>query len=477
MKIFIQTALDRHKRALGLAVLIGSLTLSAKPAQAQLATPNCTALGAWAVKFDRNSMWKPNAIGNRNEIPSWLASEETATLFKKPMVAWTESEAKSVRDAILACRKNTKDKAVSGAYNAIQSALINRVVNFAAAVAQARPKVASTAAALKTQPASISLLRFQAALAEAVTLEGYNQAQRAANGLSGSTAAAGRDLLAAMRELPQAEIVETIAKPAAAAAQAMRADVVQSLVADVKKIPATGDGLMTLDQMAQALPREYGPALGDALKTVQQAVTERRTGVTEEITTVLLKQIGESSQDMSNAFADIDQRANEAFLPKLMPAQASKVRDAATARRQAVADVLFKEWQKGLSDLKENDSSLKQVDMALGAINTWPASAASFKPRFQEAAQARRATILAAVNKAESGSMKGRIYESRAGHKLEFVDGSRIFFGQGGGTSAGTYTEEKDGRVVLTLGQQSTVWRREGRELVGPGDMALTRSK
>jgi hypothetical protein len=180
---------------------------------------------------------------------------------------------------------------------------------------------------------------------------------------------------------------------------------------------------------------------------------------------------------MGKAFADIDQRANEAFLPKLTPAQASKVRDAATARRQAMAEVIFKEIQKGLAALPATDPSLKQVDMVIGAINAWPASAASLKPRFQEAAQARRADILAAVNKAESGSMKGRIYESRAGHKLEFVDGSRIFFGQGGGTSAGTYTEEKDGRVVLTLGQQSTGWRREGRELVGPGDMSLTRSK
>lgn len=401
MQTVFQSALGRRARAaLGSLSLIGACGFSqASLAQAQAVIPDCAALGAWAVKLDRNAMWKPNDIGSRNEIPSLLASEDTAALFKKPMAAWTDGEVKAIRDAVLACRKNTKDKAESGAYNAMQSALISRVANFVNAAAQARPKAAAAVAALKAQPASQPLLRFQAALAEAVTLDGYTRAQRVAGGLPASAAAPGRDLLAAMRELPQAEIVETVAKPAAAAVEAMRPEVVRSLLADVENIPATGGGLATLDQIAQALPRDDGPALGDSLKTVQQAMGARRESVTEAITADLIKQIAASPPNLDTAFADIDQYADGAFLSRLSPAQAGRVRDAAGARRQAVAEPMFNQMHKALAALPATEPSLQQVDGMLGVINAWPASAAAFKPRFQEAAQARRAAIQSVIDK------------------------------------------------------------------------------
>jgi hypothetical protein len=260
----------------------------------------------------------------------------------------------------------------------------------------------------------------------------------------------------------------------------MRAQVAQGLIADVKKIAATGPGLTAIDQMIQALPRDYGPALGpESLKSVQQALAERRADVTEEIATALVTQIGQSSQSLESGFTDIDQRANEAFLSRLSPGQAAKVRDAATARRQTVSEIMLKEFQKGLAALPTNETSLKQVDMSLGVFNAWPVNAAAFKPRFQEAAQARRAEILAVVNRAESGSLQGRIYEAASGMlKLEFVDRNRVFASQSGGqATAGTYTEEKDGRVVVTLNQQSSVWSREGRQLKGGSDVVLSRTK
>jgi hypothetical protein len=482
VKIILQATLNQYQRILfgSMALIVTPFFLSMTPAQAQVSIPDCSALGQWALKMDRNAMWQPNSIGSNTKIPSLFASDATTALFKKPMIAWTEAEGKAIRDAVLACRKGTKDKAESSAYNSIQSAIISRVTNYANALAQGRSKISSAMTALKGQPASLSLLRFQAALAEAVTLDGFNQAQRAASGLQGAAATAGRDLLAGMRELPQAEIVETVAKPAAVAAQAMRAQVAQGLIADVKKIAATGPGLTAIDQMIQALPRDYGPALGpESLKSVQQALAERRAGVTEEIATALVTQIGQSSQSLESAFTDIDQRANEAFLSRLSPGQAAKVRDAATARRQTVSEIMLKEFQKGLVALPTNETSLKQVDMSLGVFNAWPVSAAAFKPRFQEASQARRAEILAVVNRAESGSLQGRIYEAASGMlKLEFVDRNRVFASQSGGqATAGTYTEEKDGRVVVTLNQQSSVWSREGRQLKGGSDVVLSRTK
>lgn len=468
--------MNGRSRRIHCAALVASVFLFATGAQANLTIPNCTALDRWAVKLDRNAVWQPNAIGSRTQIPSLLASEETTALFKKPMVSWTENEAKTIREAVLACRRATKDKAVSSAYNAMQSALISRVANFANALAQVRPKTAAAMETLKTQPASLPLLRFHAALAEAVTLTGYSQAQRVTGGLPGPAAAAARDLMAAMRELPQDEIVQTIAKPAAATAEAMRAAVVQSLIADVKKTPATGEGLMMLGRMAQVLPRDYGEALGaEALKTVQQAVTERREGVSDEIATVLVTQIGQSSQGM-DAFADIDQRANETFLSNLLAAHAARVRETVTARRQAVADILFKSTQEKLAALPTTDPSLRLIDEILAAYNAWPASAAAFKPRFQEAARARRSVVLAAVTKAEAGPMRGRIYESAGGFKLEFVDRTRISVTWNGQTTTGTYTEEKDDRIVVSFNQQSWVLSREGRQLAG-GEALLSRTR
>jgi len=450
------------------AVAAIGATLAAFSAQAAVTVPACAALDPWAAKYDQTKMWTPNAIGSRTQIPALFAAPETAALFKAPLVAWTVADATAIRDAVLACRRATKDRALSSAYNGVQSGLINRVANFAKDVAQARPRVAQAMAALQTQTATLPLLRFQAALGHAATAKGYGEAQQATQGLSGPPSTAARELLTAMRDLPQAELEETIVKPSAARATAMRADVIANVIADLQKAPATGDGLAMLNRVGQTAPTQYGGALGaDGLAAVQKAVAERREAVAAEIATTLVAQIGQSSQG-DDGFADIDRRAQEAFLPNLPPAQAARVRDAAQARRQALADTLFKDMSARLAALPETDASLHQVNGALAGIGAWPASAAAFKPKFQELTQARRAAILAAVNKAEAGPLRGRLYASQSGRlKLEFVDATRVFATQGGATAAGTYTEEKDGRVVLAINQQSWVMNREGRQLTG----------
>ncbi|HEY9566894.1 MAG TPA: hypothetical protein VIR38_02290, partial [Thalassobaculum sp.] len=73
-------------------------------------------------------------------------------------------------------------------------------------------------------------------------------------------------------------------------------------------------------------------------------------------------------------------------------------------------------------------------------------------------------------------SLRGWHYADRQGRmKLEFVDRTRVFVTDARGqTAAGTYTEEKDGRVVVTLPGQSVVLTREGRRLLG-GPVELRR--
>ena len=459
------------------ALLSAGLILLASGVDAAVAVPACPALAGWASKYDRAQMWTPNAIGSRTQVPALFAADQTAALFKAPMTAWTEADVKAIRDAVIACRKATKDKELSGAFNGVQSMLAGRVTNLAKDLADARPKVAESMKHLQAEAPSLPLLRFQAALATADTAEGYREAQQALGRLAGPTATAGRQLIAAMRDLPQAEIEQTIAKPASAAVAATRAAVIDGLIGDVQKVPATANGLAALGRMGQTLPQEHGAALGaDGLAKVQQAVVQRREAAAEEIATALVAQIGQSSQGF-DGFGDIDRRANEAFLPNLPAAQAAKVRAAASARRQALADALLKEAAPMYAALPENQESIDQINRTLAAINAWPPSAASFKPKFQELAQARRAAILTAVNKAEAGPLQGRIYASASGRaKLEFVDGTRVFATQGSATAAGTYTEEKDGRVVLAVNQQSWVMNRVGRQLTGWAE-PLTRIK
>ncbi|MFN7022697.1 MAG: RusA family crossover junction endodeoxyribonuclease, partial [Phycisphaerales bacterium] len=99
----------------------------------------------------------------------------------------------------------------------------------------------------------------------------------------------------------------------------------------------------------------------------------------------------------------------------------------------------------------------------LPGVRAWPASANEEKARFEQEAVGRRAEIVARLNRAESGALRGRVYEGD-GVTFEFVDRTRVFVKSPlGQTLAGTYTEERDGRIVVTLNNESMVLSREGR--------------
>src|SRR5690606_4599696 len=179
-------------------------------------------------------------------------------------------------------------------------------------------------------------------------------------------------------------------------------------------------------------------------------------------------QLGKSSTELDNAFTDLDQRSAPQLVRLLPPAQADRVRQAVDARRNAVTDLLNKRFGADLAGLPEDEASLERIDEARAAIRRWPASASQQTPRFLEAADKRRETILAAVNRKEAGAMASRVYQSSNGrHKMEFVDRNRVLITNGDYTKPANYVEEKDGRVSITGENLAVTLSREGRILRG----------
>ncbi len=177
------------------------------------------------------------------------------------------------------------------------------------------------------------------------------------------------------------------------------------------------------------------------------------------------------------AFASLDQAAGGAVLDLLPPDRAEALRGAAERRRAEVAQAMLPEFRRGLAALPITEDGLAQIDgQVLPDIAAWPASAAAEKEHFAALAQERRGAILAALNRAEAGPLRGRVYEGDM-VKIEFLDRTRVVLTAPAAPPVpGTYTEESDGRVTITAGQMSMVMTREGRRLMA-GPITVRRVK
>jgi hypothetical protein len=255
--------------------------------------------------------------------------------------------------------------------------------------------------------------------------------------------------------------------------RAIGAEVARGLERDIATISADLPGLAMLDRLAGRPPGLFD---AEQSRAIDAAIGARRTAIREEISAALIAEIGHTPAD-ETGFARLDQMTDRRLLAQLTPEQQTAVTAAATARRTAVADALFVPFQRQLAALPASEASLDVIDHeVIGGMRAWPASAAPFVARFQEAATARRAELVTRLNRAEAGSLRGRIYEGD-GVAFEFVDRTRVFVKSPlGQTLAGTYAEERDGRVVVTLNNESLVLAREGKRLVG-GPTLLTRTK
>lgn len=464
-------------------VLVVALTASivwTADARAELRQPDCTAMGGWAAKYDQKDEWQPNALRNQHRFARLFVQEETTQLFGKPLSAWTEADAKTVRDGVIACRRETKDRELSGRYNAIQSALIGRVANFAKDARSARERAEAAMAALASVSPSPALLRLQLALAQAEKPQGYAGFQRIAQSLPPQAMKAyapAQDLGRALPNLPEADIIAIVTKPATDAATGMRKTVVEGLIADIAKIPGDPGGLATVQRVRQGVAKDFADIFApEERQRVDKAFVDRQTAIGEEITAAVIGDLAKSSTRMEDAFADIARRAAGDYMRLLSQNQAVRIREAADARRKQVAEPLLKEYSAEVAKLPESEESLQQLDTLRLNVAAWP-GASDHAPRFLKVTDDRRTTILAAVNRKEAGTMRGRVYQSKGGElKLEFVDRDRVLISSLGNTMPAKYVEEKDGRVSLIGENLAVTLTREGRMLRGM-EAAMVRVK
>ncbi|HRO61512.1 MAG TPA: hypothetical protein PK177_20540 [Burkholderiaceae bacterium] len=465
----------RHKPpSIAVATIVGALSWAWLPAHAagSISPPACAAMAEWAAKFDRNDEWQPSPIGNRHRFARLFADQETTKRFGKPMVSWTESDVQAVRDAVLGCRRETKDRDLSGRYNQIQSALSSRVSNFAKAVGPAREQAKTSMDALAAMPPSPGLLRLIQALADAGSPDGYRKFQQVAGSLpppAMQAAAPARGIANAIVHLTSEDIAGIVTTPAGQAASGMRKSVLDQMVADLGKTPADPDGLAALQRAQQSLAKDYAEVFAPAEREqIGKAIQARHAAIGDEITGAVIAELGKSSTGLDDAFADIERRSAPQLAKLLSPAQAARIRAAADARRNAVAEPMFTHFSAELARLPEDETSLQRIDATRDAIDNWPPIAGEQAPRFRKAADDRRAALLTVLNRKDAGPMAGRVYHSPTGReKLEFVDGKRVLITSGDHTVPASYVEEKDGRVSITGENMAVTLAREGRGLRG----------
>lgn len=463
-----------------LTLPVAAALLAAAPAHANLTEPSCEALAEWARDFDQTERWQPNDLGFDSPVPKLLAAPQTATLFGKAPLDFTDEEREAavrmMRDCDRELRRERR-REESRALNAARSAMVSRLPSHAKDVAEARAAIPEALARLASAEPSLDLLGFYTALGKvAEGREAYTLADRAARRVRQPMMSPAIGLVLQLRPLPQEEIVQ-IAATGAERAVTMRAAVRQDLLDRIAAVGPSLAGLESLSRLAAAAPRDYGGALGEeGVRELLAAITSRRAALGTEFADLMIARLGRSPIGPT-AFAEIDAIADERALRVIASADAGRVREAAAARRAEVGEELLARVRRQLASIPVEEASLDVIDrQVLPEIARWPDSAAAQRDRFSQAAAERRRAILDGLNRTEAGPLEGRVYENPA-LSLEFIDEERVFVkDRAGQTMAGTYTEEDDGRVVVTLQGQSSVFAREGKRLVN-GPIRLVRAR
>jgi len=392
----------------------------------------------------------------------------------------------------------------------------------AAATRERRLAIAEdTFGTLAATEASLPLLSFYLALAEMPVADADQRTRAFGWGPAGDAA---RTLVAALRPLPEAEIAAVVHPVAAARIPSLRRELREGLVQEIKGVEASTRGLTLLDRHAQSAERDYAAGLGtEEMQRVEAAIVARRAEIGESIRDGLIRQaggmplsvtghsqlalfeqqlqrypeligeanvaavlaavelrraqIGEAIRDEIigqvqatpvgiQAFRRLDEIAPERLLALLPETEARKVRAAVSERRQTVAAELLPQ----LAALPETDDALLEIEeVILPELERWPASALAEHAPIERAAQERHAAILVAVNRAEAGPLRGRVYEGSF-LTVEFIDEGRVVATAGlSPPAAGTYEEIADGRVIVTVNNDAMVFTREGARLIsGP---------
>lgn len=516
-----------HRRWPAAAALI----LLAQPAEATLSMPECRALTAWVEGANWSVAWSPNMIGSRVRLAAPFFTADAERLFGKPMLNWTAEEAAGLDRHLHHCvveMASVGRMDVISLFVNVRNPLFFYVRDYLLARAQARQNARQAAEAISAASPSLPLLAFvHALLAASASPDTYGTAARLAQQVEQPAGGHARDLVAALRDLPTVEI-DAITSPFTARIERLRAEVIRALAQEIASAPISLDGLAALSRLAEAVG-EHRAAIGEgAFASTERAIAERHQAAADEVAreiaavpttnegmsalTEISGAVRSRYRELGPAHVEALERAIEAQREVIRTANLDavladigrapldesgfevltriwsqsravplswagrqRVVSAAEARRGAIADALAARLESQLAALPASEEALDVIDYQMpSAIQVWGVSPGALQ-RFNHAAAARRAQIVAQLNRADSGSVRGRIYE-RQGMTLEFVDRTRVFVKEGPWTLAGTYTEESGGRIVVTVDGRSVVLTREGNRLVG-GPGKLTRTK
>jgi hypothetical protein len=271
----------------------------AAPAQAQLAAPSCPALVQWAEGHVQHEGWRPNALTGRAVFSALLAEDSTTALFGKPVLEWTAEEAQALGPVLQACateQQRARNQPTARALNTLRTQITRDVPRYLAALAEARRIVPRALETIESAEASLPLLHFYLALADVPATEAHQHAnQFAARQPQGPGRDAARALVAALRDLPEAEMGPAVHPAAEARIPALRRDVRAALVQEIEGVETSANGLRLLDRHAQIAERDYAAALGAAeMRAVEAAIIARRATIGEGIRDDLIRQAGET---------------------------------------------------------------------------------------------------------------------------------------------------------------------------------------
>ncbi len=445
--------------------------------------PDCAAIAAWGTSIDMNDRWQPSELSNRHKPPAALRAPAATALFGQPLTRMREADAAALQKEIDACAARTprsrEARPVQDGLRRANQAFNTQLIPYLRTRDQSLAAASAAMETLRERPPSLPLLQFYAALSTlAEGQAGLTRANQAASRLAGPESAAARSLMAAAREMEPEDRESALLRPAAASMDAVRTAVVETMRQEAANAPATAQGLFTLRQLRSQAVAESRQVLGtEGTAIVERAVAERQRTASAELADRALTDIA-AMPDVPESWRRLEPMADSRLTTLLNEPDARRMQQAVAAKRAAIEAQTVAELQEALTALPLTDDGLQKLDGTLRpGLRALPFNSPVVTATGNAALDARRATIVEAVNKAEAGPLRGRVYaDTKLGFKLEFVDRTRIFVTTpDGATAAGTYQEEPDGRVTVTLPGSSQVLTREGRSLIGGPMMRLRR--
>lgn len=384
--------------------LPAALLLAIGTARADLPQPACEAIAQWAQGYDRAETWSPNALGGRGRFSALFADPATPALFGKPVLDWTPDESRALAEHLASCAETLRragNRTIGTPLVRLRANAQREVPAYLTALAEAREAVPRLLAALAEEAPSVSLLRLHQTLAAIAAGPEPAQANQVLQGLRGEVRSQARALLAALRNLPQAEIVALLT-PAGERVPALRDAVRDALLAEVAAVPDSLAGLRALDRLARGQP-EQAEALGEASAAQLEAgFAARRQAIGLALREDLLGQVAAVSANAPGAYRldQLRQQAAQQYAEAIGPEGVSAVEAAIATRREAIGAAMVEEVLGNVAGLAATPASLRLLHgLETQAPN--PTTLGLMGPegirRVREAAAARRLALGAEV--------------------------------------------------------------------------------